>query len=366
MTMALKGLRVLDIASLYAAPLAASIMADFGADVVKVEPPGGDGFRGTAMWPVVARGKRCITLDIRSEEGREEIRALAAKADVLVENLPPELAKRWALDWETLSSLNPRLVVVSVSCFGQTGPYAGRPGSGTIGEGFGGLTHLTGAADGPPTLPSVALGDALGAMHAVIGTMMALYARDHHTGRGQQVDVSLYEPVLAAVAQSFQYWQPGTSHPTRNGSQMPQGAPGLRNVFAARDGHVVISASTKRHADDLAVMAEKGDDEALDDAVSRWIGGQDVAPLVERLIAARIPVSPTNDLDALLRDPQVIARKSLFKGRADGIGDVVLASPSPHLSETPGRIGKTGPLAELSCDGLYAEWGVGQCVESTI
>jgi crotonobetainyl-CoA:carnitine CoA-transferase CaiB-like acyl-CoA transferase len=171
---ALGDLRVIDMASLYAAPLAATIMADFGADVVKVEPPEGDGFRGSKMWPLVARGKRCVALDLRSEEGCAALKDLVARADVVVENYPPGVLDRRGIGWQALSAINPRMVMLSISCFGAAGPYAGRPGSGTIGEGFAGLTHLTGAADGPPTLPTVALGDAVGAMSAVIGVLAAL------------------------------------------------------------------------------------------------------------------------------------------------------------------------------------------------
>jgi crotonobetainyl-CoA:carnitine CoA-transferase CaiB-like acyl-CoA transferase len=354
----LTGLRVLDIATLYAAPLAATMLADFGADVIKVEPPEGDGFRGTKMWPVVARGKRSLVLDLRSDEGLAALRRLIVNADILVENLPPALAKRRGLDWATLSAINPRLVLLSVSCFGQDGPYGGRPGSGTIGEGFGGLTHMTGPAGGTPMLPSVALGDALGAMQAVIGTMMALHARDHHTGRGQQVDATLYEPVLTAIAQVFQFWQPGQGVPARNGSKMAAGT-GLRNVYAtAGGGFVAISASTARHAAELAALAGAKEGDDADAAVACWIATRPLPELVAELIERRIPVTPVNDLDALVTDPQVQARASLKRHDDPELGDVLLAGPAPRLAATPGRIGSINPPLDAAAASVWRDWGI--------
>jgi formyl-CoA transferase len=350
-TAALAGLRVIDMASLYAAPFAATIMADFGADVLKIEPPGGDPFRESRMWPLVARGKRCLELDLRAAEGIETLKALAAEADVVVENYPAALLRKRGIGWETLSAINPRLVMLSVSCFGADGPYADRPGSGTIGEGFGGLTWLTGEGDGPPMLPSVALGDAVGAMSAVIGVLSALYWRER-SGQGQQVDTSLYEPILQIVAHAAQRWSPGDP-PMRCGSKLP-GV--LRNVYATGDGHfVALSASTARHHADLVALAggAEGDDDAR---VAAWMAGRSRQEVIDALVARRIPIAPVNDLDALLADPHVRARDSLRHVRSERLGDLALAAPSPRLSHTPAQIGEIDPPLGTDADAALARW----------
>jgi crotonobetainyl-CoA:carnitine CoA-transferase CaiB-like acyl-CoA transferase len=353
--LALAGLRVLDIASLYAAPLAATMLADFGAEVVKVEPPAGDGFRRTKMWPVVARGKRSIVLDLRSTEGCSVFKKLVATSDVVVENYPAKVLEARGIGWNELSTINPALIMLSVSCFGRTGPYADRPGSGSIGEGFAGLTYVSGQADGPPTLPGVALGDAVGAMNAVIGVMTALYARDRNGGIGQQVDVSLYEPILQIMGQAMHRWSPGNS-PTRNGSKMPGG--GLRNVYATRDGkYVVISASTERHERELIELTA-GDVAGTDpDAqVAAWISNRMLADVVDELVKRRLPVTPVNNIDAQLADPHIVARGSLVRETDSELGDLVLAAPTPKLSATPGRIRSLGPELGIDTDAVLREW----------
>ena len=353
--MALAGLRVLDIASLYAAPLAATMLADFGAEVVKVEPPAGDGFRGTKMWPIVARGKRSIVLDLRSTEGCSVFKKLVATSDVVVENFPAKVLEARGIGWSELSTINPALIMLSVSCFGRTGPYADRPGSGSIGEGFAGLTYVSGQADGPPTLPGVALGDAVGAMNAVIGVMTALYARDRNGGIGQQVDVSLYEPILQIMGQAMHRWSPGNS-PTRNGSKMPGG--GLRNVYATRDGkYVVISASTERHERELIELtACDAADSDPDAQVAAWISNRMLADVVDELVKRRLPVTPINDIDAQLADPHIVARGSLVRETDSQLGDLVLAAPTPKLSATPGRIRSLGPELGMDTDAVLREW----------
>ncbi len=332
----LAGLRVLDIASLYAAPLAATILGDFGAEVIKVEPPGGDGFRGSGLWPAIARNKKSITLDLRQPEGCAVLRELVKAADVVVENYPAQVLEKRGIDWATLSAINPELVMLSLSCYGRTGPYANRPGSGTIGEGFAGLTHLTGPADGPPLLPSVALGDAVGALSMVVGTMMALYWRDTGGQRGQHIDASLYEPILHAVTNATARWKPGQS-PQRSGSRLPGSA--IRNVYATADGHyVVISASTERHVADLVQLAggQPGDD--ADAVLAAWIRTQPVDGLIATLAAKRLPVARVNDIDTLLADPHIQARGSLLHLQDAELGDTAQVAPTPKLSATPGEI----------------------------
>ena len=332
----LAGLRVLDISSLYAAPLVATILGDFGAEVIKVEPPGGDGFRGTGMWPVVARNKKSVTLDLRQEEGCAVLRDLVRHADVLVDNYPARVLEKRGIAWKDLSAINPKLVMVSVSCYGQQGPYGDRPGSGTIGEGFAGLTRLTGLAEGPPMLSSLALGDGIAATNMALGTVLALYWRDARGGTGQHIDASLFEPVLNVLGNAIGRWKPGQS-PQRCGSRLPGSA--IRNVYATADGeHVVISASTQRHVDDLVTLAggQPGDD--ADTIAAKWIRTQPLAALRDLLAAKRIPVAAVNDLDMLLADPHVQARGSLTRQHDPELGDVALAAPAPRLSASPGTI----------------------------
>jgi len=355
------GLRVLDIASLYAAPLAATVLADFGAEVIKIEPPGGDGFRKTAMWPVVARNKKSITLDLRQQEGCRIFKELIEKSDVLIENYPTAVLKTRGIAYEDLTARNPGLVMVSVSCFGQTGPYAPRPGSGTIGEAFGGLPHMVGPADGPPMLPSFPLGDAIGALNIVVGTMMALYWRDAGLGprngsdeprRGQHIDASLYEPVLFALSQVMSRWQPGQS-PKRSGSRLLTSL--IRNVYPTADhDYVVISVSTERHVVDLLNLAG-GDRSDADAAVARWIENLPLAVVLATLSAARIPVAPVNDIDALLDDPHIQARESIVRVHDAELGALALVAPCPRLSRTPGTIRSIGPVLGGHNDEIYRE-----------
>lgn len=347
---ALAGLKVIDMASLYAAPLAATIMADFGADVLKIEPPEGDLFRNSKMWPIVARNKRCLALDLRSPEGVEVLKALVADADVVVENYPAAVLEKRGIGWDVLSAINPRLIMLSVSCFGATGPYRERPGSGTIGEGFGGLTWLMGERDGPPMLPSVALGDAVGAMSAVIGVLSALYWRER-SGKGQQVDASLFEPILQIVAHAAQRWTPGHS-PDRCGSKLP-GV--LRNVYRTMDDRfVAISASTARHRADLVALA--GGEGEEDARVARWIATLPQKKLIDTLVARRIPVAPVNCLDELLADTHVRERGSLLHVQSDALGELALAAPTPHLSATPGRINEVDPALGRDVEEALAWW----------
>ena len=242
---ALAGLRVLDLTTLLSAPQVAAMLADLGADAVKVEPPEGDPLRriGAAReghslpWALVARGKRAVTLDLDHAEGRELFGRLVERADVLVENLPTALLARWGCDYPALARRNPRLVVVSVSCYGRSGPHADRPGAGSVAEAFAGLTHLTGEAGGPPLLTAVPIGDTLAAVAGVVGALAACYARDagsRASGRGQHVDVSMYEPVLQLLATSLVAWDPRDPPPGRMGSRVAGGVP--RNTYRARDG----------------------------------------------------------------------------------------------------------------------------------
>jgi formyl-CoA transferase len=353
---ALAGLRVLDAASLYAAPLLASLLADHGADVVKVEPPGGDGYRATPFWPLVARGKRSVVLDLGDPAGRAALRGLVATADVVVVNEPAERLARRGLDPASLLAVNPGLVVAHVSGYGADGPYAARPGNGTLSEAFAGLTHMTGAADGPPVLPSVPLGDAVMAFAGAFGVLAACLDVRAGGGRGRVVDVNPVEPMLhvvgptltgptltgptltAAVAGRADPPGPAATvpHPPgRLGSRMDGAA--LRNVFATADGHwVAISVSTARQLSSLAVLVGAPTDAAgpeLEEAVRGWLADRYRADVIERLTLARLPVAPVNTAHDVVADPHVLHRRALRRLRTTDGRTVLVPAATPRADE---------------------------------
>jgi crotonobetainyl-CoA:carnitine CoA-transferase CaiB-like acyl-CoA transferase len=376
---ALEGLRVLDISTLFAAPQIAAVLGDLGADVVKVEPPQGDPLRvmGTQrdgrslMWALVSRNKRSITLDLDNEAGRDLLHRLVERSDVLVENFPSSTLERWRCTYDELAARNPRLVMVSVSCYGATGPYRDRPGAGTLAEAFGGLTHMIGEADGPPMLPSVALGDTVTAMAGVIGVLAACYHRDAGGGRGQLVDVSMYEPILQLLAGTIAAYDPAGEPPLRTGSRVPGGVP--RNVYRTSDGEwVAVSGTTDAQVarllplighdspDDRAHFGRSADRLAaadeLDVLVAEWIGARDRNDVIEAFLGARIPAAPVNDLPAILDDPHVSERHSLVHLHDPDLGLLTMPAPSPRLSTTPAQIRATGPSLGAHTSEVFQDW----------
>ncbi len=336
----LAGLRVLELATLYAAPQIGAMLGDLGADVVKVEGPDGDPMRrmgvtrdGVARnWSWVGRNKRSVALDLDRDDDQTTFRALADAADVLIENLTPALRTRWDVGFDPLHARHPRLVVVSVSCYGLTGPYADRPGAGTLAEAFGGLTALTGAPDGPPMLSSVPLGDTLTAFWGVIGALAACWADARHGPGGRLVDVAMYEPVLAVLGGTIAAYDPDDP-PRRTGSRVRGGVP--RNVYRTRDGaYVAVSGTTDAQVSRLLALLGRTTDadrdrfgtaatrlghaDELDGIVAAWIGAHDRDAAVAALLDARIPVAPVNEIGALLADEHLQARGSLDPMRATG------------------------------------------------
>ncbi|MCH2170585.1 CoA transferase [Myxococcota bacterium] len=379
MSGALSGLRVLDLSTLFSAPQISAMLGDLGADVIKLEPRTGDLMRHmgatregrSLMWAMVSRNKRAITLDLERPEGTALLHRLVECADVLVENHPQKLLERWHCSWEELSALNPRLVMVSVSGFGATGPYAGRAGNGSLAEAFAGLTHMTGEPDGPPMLTSLPLGDILTAISGVVGTLAACYHRDARGGGGQHVDVSMVEPVLQLLAGSVVGFDPNGPPPHRMGSRVSGGVP--RNTYATSDDRfVVVSGTTDAQVGRvLAVIGH--DDEAsrarfgrsrerlrhadeLDARVARWVAEHPRDEVVDLLTKARIPVAPVNDLADLLADPHIQARASVVEIHDDVLGPLQMVAPTPKLSATPGRIRHTGPGLGDHNHEVYAEW----------
>jgi crotonobetainyl-CoA:carnitine CoA-transferase CaiB-like acyl-CoA transferase len=376
---ALHGLRVLDISTLFAAPLIAAMLGDFGADVVKVEPPQGDPLRAigaqrdgrSLIWALVARNKRAITLDLDDEAGLDMLRRLAERADVLVENFPRSTLERWRCTYDEIAARNPRLVMVSVSCYGTTGPYRDRPGAGTLAEAFGALTHMIGEPEGPPMLPSVALGDTVTAMAGVIGALTACYHRDAGAGSGQHVDVTMYEPILHLLAGTIVAYDATGEAPRRSGSRVRGGVP--RNVYRTHDGHwVAVSGTTDAQVARLLPLighdtpeghtrfgrsaARLAAADELDGLVAEWIAARDRDDVIEAFLDARIPAAPVNDLPALLDDAHVNSRASLVQIDDEELGPLRMPAPVPRLGATPGRISTPGPGLGAHNEEVLRDW----------
>jgi crotonobetainyl-CoA:carnitine CoA-transferase CaiB-like acyl-CoA transferase len=376
---ALAGLRVLDLANLLPAPLVAALLGDFGADVVKVEPPEGDGLRflGVARdgrslpWALAGRNKRAIVLDPETDEGRALVQQLTAVADVVVVNQPQKVLARWGCTYDEIAARNPGAVVVNVSVYGTSGPYAARGGNGSLAEAFGGLTHMTGDPAGPPMLPSIPLGDVLSGITGMIGALVACLARERGNARGQYVDVAMYEPIITLMSTAMVAWEPGTPPPMRTGSRVPGGVP--RNTYrTADDRWVVLSGPTDPQVARVLVVigldtpeahARYGTSQArlavadeLDGLVAEWIAVRDHDTVIRAFDDARVPVTLVNDLASLVDDPHVRARGSVQMIDDPDLGTVVMPAPMPRLDATPGTIRWLGRDLGADTQAVLADW----------
>ena len=278
-TAALRGIKVLELGQLIAGPFAGKTLADFGADVIKVEPPGiGDPLRkwrllrnGTSVWwEVQSRNKRSVCLDLRTRDGQDAVRALAAEADLLIENFKPGTLEGWGLGWDALHAINPRLIMLRISGYGQTGPYHDKPGFGVIAEAMGGMRHLTGEPGRVPVRVGVSIGDTLAALHGTIGVLMALYHRAVHGGPGQVIDVALHEAVFNVTESLLPEYSAFGAVREAAGSALPGIAPS--NAYACRDGYVLIAGngdSIFRRLMDTIGRADLGQDPGLADNAGR-------------------------------------------------------------------------------------------------
>lgn len=364
-TSPLTGLRVLDLATLFAGPLAATMLGDFGAEVIKVEHPRrpdpsrghGPSKDGVGLWwKLLGRNKRTMTLDLSTPGGRETLLRLAATADVIVENFRPGTLEKWDLGWEELSEVNPRLVLTRVTGFGQFGPYSRRPGFGTLAEAMSGFAAITGEPDGPPTLPPFGLADSIAGLATAYAVMTALAARDR-TGRGQVVDMAIIEPILTVLGpQPLWYDQLGHVQP-RTGNRSTNNAP--RNTYRTADGSwVAVSTSAQSVAERVMRLVGRpelisepwfasGADRAahadvLDGAVGGWIALHTRDEVIEAFEKAEAAVAPIQDVRDVMTDPQYAALDTVTTVDDPELGPLRMQNVLFRLSDTPGSIGWAG------------------------
>lgn len=362
----LRGLRVIDAGTMIAGPLAATQLADFGADVIKVEMPGiGDSMRHWAplkegqslWWKVIGRNKRLITLTLSKPRGQELFRELVRDADIVIENYRPGTFERWGLSYAELAKVNPGLVMVRVSGFGQTGPYAKRGGYGTIAEAFSGIPSFTGFPDRPPTLPGFPMADSVASTFAAMSAMFAIYNRDNGGGVGQEIDVSLYEPLFRLVeSQVIGFDQLGIVK-QRQGNRLAEDSP--RNTYETRDGRWIgISASSQRTFERLASAMGMPDlitdprfvdnssrcanDVALDTRIAAWFKERDCGAIMALFEKAEVVAGPVLDIRDIFNDPHYVARQNIVSVPDGDFGHVRMQGVTPKFARTPGEVRHSG------------------------
>ncbi len=379
---ALQGLRVLELGQLIAGPFAGKTLADFGADVIKVEPTeGGDPLRswrllreGTSVWwEVQSRNKRSLALDLKSAGAQAAVRALAAQADVLIENFKPGTLEGWGLGWDVLHALNPKLIMLRISGFGQTGPYANKPGFGVLGEAMGGLRHLTAEPGRVPVRVGVSIGDTLAALHGVIGVLMALRHREVNGGLGQVVDVALYESVFNVMESLLPEYDAFGAVRGAAGSALPGIAPS--NAYLCADGAYVLVAGNGDSIFRRLMQAIGRDDLAQDPALARndgrvkrvaeidaaiaaWTAVLPINDVLQRLETAAVPAGRIYSVADIAADPQYQARDMILQ-TADADGrPLKVPGIVPKLSSTPGRLRTPAPKLGQHNDDLmqHAGW----------
>ena len=376
----LSDLRVLELGTLLAGPFCGQLLGDLGAEVIKIEPPGqGDPMRvwgrqqegePSLWWPVVARNKKAITLDLRQVEGQQLLKTLVAKADMLVENFRPGTLEKWGLGWEELSAINPRLIMVRVSGFGQTGPRAGNPGFGAIGEAMGGLRYVVGDPATPPSRMGISIGDSLAATFACLGALSALHYRER-TGRGQVVDSAIYEAVLAMMESLVTDYDQRGFIRERTGAILPNVAPS--NVYPTHDGLVLIAANQDTVFSRLALaMGEpelatdpryathqaRGARQAeLDALIARWTSSKSTSEVLD-ILARRETAVPSGQIyraPEMLEDEHFKAREAIVATPHPLFGRLRMQNVAPKLSVTPGRVRAPAPEMGQHNDEVYCD-----------
>ncbi|MFN2643401.1 MAG: CaiB/BaiF CoA transferase family protein [Burkholderiales bacterium] len=379
----LAGIRVLELGSLIAGPFCAKTLGDFGAEVIKLEPPGeGDALRkwrrlrnGTSLWwHVQSRNKKSVTCDLRRPEGQEIVRRLARRADIMIENFRPGALERWNLGWDALSAANPQLILVRISGYGQSGPYRERPGFAAIAEAIGGMRYVTGFPDRPPVRPNLSLGDTIAALHGVIGALLALHAVKSGAG-GQVIDVALYEAVFNCMESLLPEYDGQGFVRERSGSALPGIAPS--NLYPCRDGAYVLIAG---NADSLfrRLMSAIGredlrDDPALarndgraaqmqriDDAIAAWTTTRAQADVLAAMEAAEVPAGRIYSAADIAADPHFAARGMIERITAADGEPLAVPGIVPKLSATPGAIRANAPTLGEHTDEVLCEAGYGE------
>lgn len=376
----LTGLRVLDASTILAGPLCCQILGDFGAEVIKIEhPQKGDSMRGHGeskngvplWWKEISRNKRTLGLSLSTDEGAEIFRTLVVTADIIVENFRPGTLERWGIGPDTLLELNPGLVIVRLTGFGQAGPYSSRAGFGTLAEAMSGFAHLTGEADGPPTLPAFGLADSIAGISASSAVLMALRHRDA-TGEGQVVDINILEPIMTAVGPGPTVYQQLGVIGQRNGNRSTNNAP--RNTYLTKDQRwVAISTSAQSIAEKVLeivghaeVIAEPwfktgsgrvAHVEQLDGYVRSWVAVHDRDEVLEIFATAGGAAAPVYDARDIVEDPHIRATEMLIEVPDDDLGPILQHNVMWRLSKTPGSIRFTGRELGQDTDSILAEIG---------
>jgi crotonobetainyl-CoA:carnitine CoA-transferase CaiB-like acyl-CoA transferase len=383
-TSPLAGVKVLELGSLIAGPYAGALFAQFGAQVIKIEPPGeGDPLRkwrklheGTSLWWYVqSRNKKSVSLDLKSEAGRDIVRRLATETDILIENFRPGTLEKWGLGWEELSALNSRLVMVRISGYGQTGPRRDLPGFAAIAEGMGGLRHVTGYPDRPPVRAGVSIGDTLASLYGVIGAMMALHHVKVAGGPGQVVDVALYEAVFAVMESLMPEYSLQGVVRGRTGSSLPGISPS--NTYLCRDGGYVIIAANgdplfKRLmtaigrpdlGDDVSLAHNDGRvarNDDLDKAIGAWTSQRNMEDIIRTLEGAEVPVGKSFTAADIDGDEHYRARGMLEEHNLPRGGPrVTIPGIVPKLTRTPGQTRWLGPELGEHTEEVLAALGIG-------
>lgn len=376
MVMALEGIRVLDVSNFLAGPTAAQWLGDFGAEVIKLEHKRGDGQREWGnrskghplFFKMIGRNKKCATLNLSSKEGQELFRKLVPKADIIVENFRPGTMAGWGLAYDELQKINPRIIMMSISAYGQDGPYAQRPGLGTLAEAISGYADITGQESGPPTLPGFGLADSLAGITGAFAILAALQHRNR-TGEGQYIDVSLYEPLMSILGPMFLDYDQLGLKPKRLGSRLPFSAP--RNVYLTKDNRWIAMSSTAPSIYDRTMRvlglehlidderfatnaARSANVEELDEAIGAWVAQHTLDEAMEVLVKADAAAAPVYSVEQIFEDPQVKYRESIVAVPDPDLGHVRMQNIPVRMSKTPPKIRFSGRKIGADTDEIYS------------
>ncbi|MBY7144306.1 CoA transferase [Virgibacillus sp. NKC19-3] len=368
MSTPLEGLKVIELGSLIAGPFAGRLFAEFGADVIKVEAPGkGDPLRDwryiyegkSLWWSLQARNKKSVTIDLKSGEGQEIVKSLAKEADIVIENFRPGTLEKWGLGYEELSKVNPELIMVMVTGYGQSGPYRDKAGFGSIGESMGGIRYITGYPELPPPRLGISIGDSLTALYAVIGALMAVYHRDvKGTREGQMIDVALYESVFSMMESMLPEYDKFGAVRERTGAKLPGITPS--NTYQCKEGkYIVIGANGdaifKRFMyaigrEDLAEDAQFQDNRGrskqadfLDEVIESWTKSVDLDTAMKTLDEAKVPAGPIYNIEDIVSDPQYQQREMIQDFKLNEHDSLKIPGIVPKMGKTPGKTNWLGP-----------------------